>query len=658
MPRKVSSSPGRALRNRNRGGVGDEGSSKAAPKLDIDALLRAPDTLLGKAGSYLQPQRPDMKEFLSKDMRGRMQAACENWALYGFGVPRVVHLLYFVKMWGYLQVFWSYCLTHPAADAAPAYDAAAAAAEAAAPFDGTPLEGAAHWGLGHAHDVLSMRSSAWYEDAFKRFVVYNMLFEVLGFGCGSGPLTLRFIPPVSAFVHWLWPGSHKLPSHFWRRSPFGLLKCKRTVVDVALFVAYLYFMVAALRAPQVGPDEVLPIVIILPIIGLLDRAIFLAARSEHYLSMMVCFLFPSHWIVGCQVVQIGIWTWAGVSKLGPWFPHVIGVMISNSPNPLFGSQWLRRKLYRDVPNDMRPSRLGVALAHFGTASEMTFPLVMAFGGHYVHPVLPLVGLVVCLGFHIFITSNFAMGVPQEWNLFNMTSAIFLFGRYHSGGGSMDIASLATMPPVLALVLALVEFVVPIVGNIRPRMSSFLLAMRYYAGNWPVSVFIYRASAAHKWNDRVLKGRSVSKLAGNQLMTIWAPVVALNLMYRVMAFRAMHLHGRLLPSVLRMALRDSDKGVKKGQESLDGWQYADGEMIAGVALGYNFGDGKLHDDLLLREVIQPYAKFERGECYHLVIRSAGIFNHVMPWALRDASAPHEVVASGSAKVDELLEMQPF
>ena len=69
-------------------------------------------------------------------------------------------------------------------------------------------------------------------------------------------------------------------------------------------------------------------------------------------------------------------------------------------------------LYRDWrPSqkgaNFRPSVFAIALSTFGTLSEFAFPLLCLLGRRHAR-----VGVFVALGFHIFILSNVAMGVPQ------------------------------------------------------------------------------------------------------------------------------------------------------------------------------------------------------------------------------------------------------
>lgn len=242
------------------------------------------------------------------------------------------------------------------------------------------------------------------------------------------------------------------------------------------------------------------------------------------------------------------------------------------------------------------------VAHCGTATEVTFPALLAFcdaGSPW-----QLIGIATCLGFHTFITSCFAMGAPQEWNIFNVTSALYLFAVL----GPVDTSVVASLPVTLQLYLLCAIVLVPLAGNIWPEKVSFLLAMRYYAGNWPVSFFLHRKSAEHKFS--ALTKKSVSKMTSDQMLDLWPPGVALNLMYRVMSFRAMHMHGRLVPQLVKRAL---DGDVK----DIDEWRYSEGELLAGVVLGYNFGDGHLHSTSLLR-IIQEECNFEPGELFHVTM----------------------------------------
>ena len=98
--------------------------------------------------------------------------------------------------------------------------------------------------------------------------------------------------------------------------------------------------------------------------------------------------------------------------------------------------------------------------------------------------LPWVVTVMVL-FHVHITSTFPLGVPLEWNVFFIYSTLVLFGHYAEVGQSSLTST--TLPALLVVLLA--GFVV--LGNLRPDLVSFLPSMRYYAGNWATSVWLFR-----------------------------------------------------------------------------------------------------------------------------------------------------------------------
>ena len=77
--------------------------------------------------------------------------------------------------------------------------------------------------------------------AFQKAVLWSMLFEGLGLGCGSGPLTARYFPPFGAFLHFLRPGTTKLP--LFAQLPV-LGGYRRTWLDVVLYAAALVLLVA------------------------------------------------------------------------------------------------------------------------------------------------------------------------------------------------------------------------------------------------------------------------------------------------------------------------------------------------------------------------------------------------------------------------------
>ena len=146
--------------------------------------------------------------------------------------------------------------------------------------------------------------TSWYAEpiVFQKVVLYTMLFEVVGLGCGFGPLNNRFFPPMGSILYWLRPKTIRLPP--WPNRIPLTKGDTRTPFDVLLYAALLVMLVVALFSDGTGPIPelgtevgVLPvwqtatILGLLAVAGLRDKVIFLAARGEVYASLAVCFLF-------------------------------------------------------------------------------------------------------------------------------------------------------------------------------------------------------------------------------------------------------------------------------------------------------------------------------------------------------------------------------
>ena len=112
----------------------------------------------------------------------------------------------------------------------------------------------------------------------------------------------------------------------------------------------------------------------------------------------------------------------------------------------------------------------------------------------------------------------------------------------------------------------------------------------------------------------------------------------------MAFRAMHLQGRALQLLLPRAVDD-----------LDAYEYQDGEVVAGVVLGYNFGEGHLHDLQLLRAV-QGQCGFAEGELRCVFVEAQPMGRPALSWTIADAASG--VRERGEVLVTELEKLQPW
>ena len=414
---------------------------------------------------------------------------------------------------------------------------------------------------------------------------------------------------------------------------------RRTPVDVALYAGVLASAVYLLisngedGASRLDPLAIVPLLGFWALLGLRDKVSFLAGRPEIYGFMMLVSLFPAHTlIVGWQFVFFFIWWGAAASKLNRHFPYVISVMVSNTP--WNRSRKAKAKLYEDYPDDLRPGRPAALGAHLGTAVEFGLPLVLILSRGGTIGTLAVIGMIL---FHAHITSTFALGVPLEWNLFMIFGLLFLFGEY----GDVPLSNLDD--PLLIVVLIGVGVVIPVLGNLFPEKISFLPAMRYYAGNWATSLWLFRKStrAEETLDERVQK---VSRTTVEQLAKLYGRETAEYFLEKVLAFRSMHSHGRALNALAARAVTD-----------VDDYTIRDGEIVSGVVAGWNFGDGHFHQRQLL-EAVQEQCGFDEGDLR--VVALEGQPAHVQRQHYRIHDASTGLIEEGWVRVADEVKRGPW
>jgi hypothetical protein len=541
---------------------------------------------------FLKPIPPpyDPLEWAKRPFAEKSRLVCSAWAMQGYGTPIAVYFLYLFKIALYVYGWLFFCSFTPGMERA------------------TEI---AQWWLR--------------PEAFQKAILWSMWFEIVGLGCGSGPLTGRYLPPLGGALYFLRPGTTKLP--VFEGVPI-IGGARRTWLDVALYAANGGIVIAALLSAQPGRGLLALIAILVALLGLLDKTIFLCARGEHYWTTIMVFVLAADFVPGAKGVHAALWFWAGFSKLNHHFPSVVGVMTSNSPFIRF--EWVRRLMYRSYPNDLAPSRLAEVMGHAGTALELAVPVILLCGRGGT---ATLVGLVLMVLLHGFITSNVPMGVPLEWNVMMVYGGFFLF-RKNAG------VTLLSVSPSVAVLLFVACVAVPLLGNLFPSRVPFLLAMRYYAGNWAYSVWLFRGDS-HRKLERLTKS---SGWIYDQLGRLYDRGACVGIVGKVMAFRLMHLHGRLLSQLVPRAVDD-----------LSEYEWIDGEMVAGIVLGWNFGDGHLHREQLLRAV-QAQCAFEEGELRCVMVESQPLGRPTLHYRILDAKTG--LLEEGHAEVSALRAQQPW
>ncbi|WP_132994046.1 DUF3556 domain-containing protein [Gordonia zhaorongruii] len=555
----------------------------------------------------LSPTLPDidLSEWRKLPQLERLRIQVQHWGANGFGTPPGAYLFYFVKMAAYVLLpLWIISISTP--------------------------------GIGELSDI----GSWWTEPiVFQKVVIFTILFEVCGFGCGSGPLTMRFFPPVGGFTYWLRPGTIRLAP--WPGKVPLTGGETRTIVDVVLYAALLGILVWGLVSDGVGdvgdagmiaPAVPIAIVVALALVGLRDKAIFLSARSDQYLVMAIAFLFPCiDMIIALKLIMVAVWWGAASSKLNHHFPFVVSVMISNSP--FVGGPWVKKKLYRNYPEDMRPSLFAKIAAHQGTVIEFVMPAILIFSTNSILTTVILIGLTI---FHLFILSTFPAGVPLEWNLFVIGAAWFLFFNYTDSTYSIWNA---TTPWPYLIAVALIAGIV--IGDIKPQAISFLTGMRYYAGNWATNTWLMRPGLEERMEAEITKSAPMTK---HQLLKLYDEDTSEFMMQKFSAWRSMHSHGRAHMGLIPRAVPDREDYVVR-----------EGEFMAGSLIGWNFGEGHLHNEQLATAVHRRL-NLQDGDLRLVMIEAQPVHNGDQKYVIFDAASG--VVEEGTVTVSDLIERQPW
>ncbi len=573
------------------------------------------------------------EEFLQLPLQQRIRVLTTHWVEDGFGTPRVLHVIYVLKMLGL-------------------YFAVGLAITA-----------------GTTEHVHFAEPSTWFDNVvvYQKLAIWLMLLEVIGLGGTWGPLCGHFRPMTGNIRYWLRPGTLRMAP--WGRHVPLTGGDERTWGDVVLYLAVVAALVWPLLAdaepvpflpagtgPQelVPPTAFLPILVLMPLMGLRDKVIFLAARSEQYLPIML-FSATLGWmatndrataedfvnlVVAFKIVICIVWLGAGVSKLGEHFINVIPPMVSNSPGQL---NVIKRLHYRNAPDDIRPSRLAWFMAHVGgTTIEILIPLTLLLT---TNNTVALLGAIAMLIFHLYITSTFPLAVPLEWNVYFGYIAIVLWGGFGDGfDASVYNIWEFSEPLLLVPIFALLCFG-PILGNVRPDLVSFLPSMRQYAGNWASAVWAMKPGVEERLASLPLAETQVSQLQRMQPMP-YTPDDAEMMIQKALAWRALHSQGRGVFSVLLEHLDDIETRTVR-----------EGEFICTTLLGWNFGDGHLHDDRLIAAV-QKRLNLEPGDLVVAYCESQALPWTGRPQEYRVIDAALGVVERGNWSVHDCVQEQPW
>ncbi|WP_298176840.1 DUF3556 domain-containing protein [Saccharomonospora sp.] len=564
---------------------------------------------------FKTPDMPPVEpaEFESMPVMDRIRMLAKHWTEYGFGGPKQMHSLYLVKTVLFVVGGWLVVgLTTP--------------------------------GIG-----LADLGSWWGElIVYQKLMVWTVLWEITGHAASWGPLAFKFDPMIGGWRYWTKVGTLRLPPYP-NKVP-GTLGDQRTVFDVGLYLLILATLLFLLLTPGVRsgasyseagllPGWALTVYFVLILVmGFRDRVVFLASRPEQYAVCLLAFgVLADHvdMVLVAKIAMVTIWLGAGVSKFGHHFSLVVQAMMSNTP--WLTSKRFKRSLYKNVPNDLRPSKMAFAWAHLGgTVVELCLPLVLLFSTNGALTWLAIAGMVL---FHIFIYSTYPLAVPLEWNIFFVFVTPFLFGGFFAddGYGMSDFSSLWILAAALVLYLT-----GPILGNLKPEWVSFLVSMRQYSGNWAAGTMAFRMNDAE---DKLDKGLvKTLKTQRQQLLALYGSDVAEIFLQKCVAFRSMHSHGRMHLSLMQRHL-----------DKLENYRLREGEVVCTVLVGWQFGDGHLFDERTIA-MVQKRCDFEPGEFVTAWTESQPIHRKTVQYKVIDAALG--VVERGYYDVRDAVAEQPW
>ena len=537
--------------------------------------------------------------FVGADFSERLQLACRNWAFASPNLPSVMALYWGKYLLGVIGIWAFWCSFN-------------------ADYPG----------------FFQFADWAFTGDAFKKALTWAMCWELFGFGCGWGPMNARYEKWFGGCRHFARIGTIKLP--LFRGAPL-IGGDTRNALDVAVYVVTQVLLLRALVAPEVTAELLLPCFVLVAVNGILDKTLFLVARYEHYWVVMGALVFAAEgdlWVAGGKLTWSFIWIWAGVSKWNRHFPYVIMFMMNNGP---FFPKILKHRLFADYPNDLRPSKFANRMALFGHSSEVAIPIVLYVAYATGNEWLLLGGCILFTGFHSFIGLNNPNGMPVEWNILMIYGGWNLFW-FHP---EIQILDLTQMPLLFgAMLFSLVA--VPLFGNFVPSRVSFLPSMRYYAGNWAYNVWLIKKNGCRAKLDKLKKSSSTVL---DQLEGMIEDPVELEYAKAMMGvMRFMHLQGRPLLEAVPAAVDDIEE-----------YEWQEGELLGGAILGWNFGDGHLNGEQLLRAV-QPICGFEEGELRVISVESQPLFDPTMHWQVFDAATGK--IAEGKTELLDYVDHQAW
>ena len=184
----------------------------------------------------------------------------------------------------------------------------------------------------------------------------------------------------------------------------------------------------------------------------------------------------------------------------------------------------------------------------------------------------------------------------------------------------------------------------VLGNLFPRKISFLPGMRYYAGNWDTSWWCIKPSA----NEKIERGLvAIASMPASQLEKFYgSQEQAMIFLYKGYAFRGFNSHGKALLTLVHNALAGRNE---------DDYVITEGERLCSTAVGWNFGDGHMHNEQLIA-AMQERCHFEPDEVRVILLDAQPFHQQRQEYRLVDAATGE--FERGYVNVADMVTGQPW
>jgi len=211
----------------------------------------------------------------------------------------------------------------------------------------------------------------------------------------------------------------------------------------------------------------------------------------------------------------------------------------------------------------------------------------------------------------------------------------VLGGFAIFGMFPEVIPFSITNPLIIGLFVFLFLVLPILGNLYPKYISFLLSMRYYAGTWAYSIWLFKDDAKLKVDKHVVK---TSPSVERQLAVLYDEKTYQSMLSRLIGFRMLHTPSRLI-----------NRLYDKATDGKKGYYWMDGEFFCGEAIGWNFGDGHLHQEHLLT-ALQKRCNWESGEVRVFMAESPQLHTGKINWRIHDAK--DGLIEEGHAYLKEL------